>query len=103
MVFNATLKIISVISWRPVLLMEETGVLYHIMLYRVYLAMKQIIHNNIKIRQKTITVSGITFFVNADIPSLPENMRQMCMVIVAKINFGMLFCFCVIFLFGQLC
>ena len=47
MVFNVTLNNISVISWRSVLLMEETGVLgenhrpvkfYHIMLYRVRLA-----------------------------------------------------------------
>ena len=41
MVFNATFNNISVISWLPVLLMEETGVPreitdkhYHIMLYR---------------------------------------------------------------------
>jgi hypothetical protein len=50
MVFNATFNNISVISWRPVLLVEETGLLgenhrpvaihrkvYHIMLYRVHL------------------------------------------------------------------
>ena len=38
MVFNATFNNISVISWRSVLLVEETGVptgkLYHITLYR---------------------------------------------------------------------
>jgi hypothetical protein len=48
MVFNATFNNISVISWRSVLLVEETGVprenhrptLYHIMLYWVHLAMR---------------------------------------------------------------
>ena len=49
MVFNATFNNISVLSWRSVLLVEETGVpgenhrpgankLYHIMLYRVRFA-----------------------------------------------------------------
>ena len=47
MVFNAIFNNSSVISFRPVLFMEETGVpgenhrpvgLYHIILYRVYLA-----------------------------------------------------------------
>ena len=54
MVFNATFNNISVISWRSVLLVEETGgpgenhqsaasyqQLYHIM-YRVHLAMSRI-------------------------------------------------------------
>ena len=46
MVFNATFNNISVISWRSILLVEETRVprenqthgLHHIMLYRVHLA-----------------------------------------------------------------
>ena len=45
MVYNATFNSISVISWRAVILVEETGVPgenhrpekhYHIMLYRVH-------------------------------------------------------------------
>ena len=58
LVFNTTINNISVTLWRPVLLVEETGVpaenlplvtykVYRIILYRVHLAISSILTHNV--------------------------------------------------------
>jgi hypothetical protein len=47
MVLNDNFNNILVISWRSVLLVEETAVPNHILLYRVHLAMRVIQFHNV--------------------------------------------------------
>ena len=65
MVFNATFNNMSVISWWSVLLVEEytektsdlsqvTDTFYHIMLYRVHLAMTEVLTHKVLIAQVVV-------------------------------------------------
>ena len=81
MVLNVTFNNISAISWWAVLLMEEvTDKFYHIMLYRVHLAISAIrTHNcmsDTKLRKVLFWLKEISTLYNYDIPGLWTSMKM---------------------------